>query len=197
MKISIKTLFILLLFSSCVKQSQIEKEPLQFRKIYQRLFYYPTSSDEKKNKLQEELKKLRIIPKNKSKSKASNTVSSLKRENITKVIQQINQAINNRDFKSWNDLLDVSYREKILSEENIKRISLLFSRIKHKVTINNLKDYFDYVIVPSHNQRDLGNFVIFSDNRIRVYSQKKEGEEKNLVLYNFILVDNYWKVGYF
>ncbi|MDC7231802.1 MAG: hypothetical protein PQJ58_01120 [Spirochaetales bacterium] len=114
-------------------------------------------------------------------------------DEIRELIAKLNNIISDRNYDKWKQYLSDEYiktyndkttlsgiagSSKILSENNIQLLSL--------------KDYFEWVVVPSRSKASVDDIVFLDDNRLTVYMLIKE---KRTILYQLEMIDDNWLIS--
>ena len=126
---------------------------------------------------------------------------------ITDFINDLNKIIRNRNYDAWRNHLADSYFRDISSrtfldektEELYKRDQIVAQNmgkdpnLVQKRPLKTVRDYFDYVVVPSRANDRLDDIGFISKTRVRAYTvDEKRGQR--LVLYDLASINNKWMI---
>jgi len=124
--------------------------------------------------------------------KVSEDVYSRTFSDITVLINTLNDIIRSSNFDEWKKYLTKEYIDFYSSQDNLKIYNETPILKKHKIVLRTLKDYFNYVVVPSRSDVQLDDISFIDDNNIKAY-MRIDGEL--VVLYTLINIQNNWKIG--
>ena len=122
------------------------------------------------------------------------------RAEVQQFIERINLIIRNRNYTAWEASLTPAYIAEISSPENLARISDMPIMRRQNRTLNNLKDYFDHVVVPARasDRIQVNNIDIefITENRVRAFTTRinSAGEEQREILYSLEKISDTWKI---
>ncbi|MDX9802368.1 MAG: hypothetical protein RBT69_13640, partial [Spirochaetia bacterium] len=124
--------------------------------------------------------------------KVTEDVYSRTFSHITILIDTLNSIIRSSKFDEWKKYLTKDYIDYYSSQENLKAYNETPILKKHNIVLRSLKDYFNYVVVPSRSDVQLDDISFLDDNNIKAYMQI-DGEP--VVLYTLINIQGNWKIG--
>ncbi len=89
---------------------------------------------------------------------------------IEAVVEDLNQITKERDYSRWLDYLDPAYRKTLSDRSYLEQISnSLPQALKdRRVRLTTLKDYFDYVFVPSRQNIRVDDIQFITPSRVYV-----------------------------
>ena len=125
---------------------------------------------------------------------------------VQALINDLNRIIRARNYTAWTGYLADSYFAVISSEafleekteELYKRDQIVATnlgrdpRMVSKKVLRTPRDYFDNVVVPSRSNDHVDDIDFVSENRVKAYTLDNRGNR--LVLYDFEIIDNKWKI---
>ena len=131
-------------------------------------------------------------------SKVSQERYILIREDVQHFISDLNTIISKKDFNAWKAALSAEYIDGISSPENLNQLSESNALKAQKIVLNNLEDYFTYVVAPSRANVNVDNIDIefVGQNRVKAFTvtTNRSGEEQRVRLYDLEQTGNSWKI---
>ena len=133
-------------------------------------------------------------------TKVSREYHSSTKAEVQDFIDDINDIINNGNFRAWRALLSQEYSDVISSNDYLKQTSELPAMKTRNIVLRTVEDYFRYVVVPSrHNiNYDINDIDIefISLNRVKAFTTytNSDGEEIRLRLYDLEKINNKWTI---
>ena len=113
---------------------------------------------------------------------------------IKSVIEELNRIIQNREYKNWLTYLTENYVKNTSRPEYLRRWQR-DPRLKEKnIVLRTLKDYFDYVVVPTRSEAKLDEIEFLDDTRVYAYTVF---ESKKYLLYNLLRTEKGWKIDFY
>ncbi len=112
--------------------------------------------------------------------------------NIEILIQDLNQIIKSKNYDKWLTYLAKDYREYLSDPKTLKEISQEPVLKKYDITLRSLKDYFNYVVVPSRSNARLDDLVFVDKNHVKAIMIINN---KRIILYELKKIDGKWKIG--
>ena len=136
-----------------------------------------------------------------SQERYDNTMAELR-----SLISNLNAIMRSRNFNAWIGHLAESYYAELNSRSFLEaRTEELFRRDQmvavgrgndpnrvQRRELRTVRDYFEYVVVPSRSNDRLDEIVFTANNRVVAYTVDPRGNR--LILYELILVDGAWKI---
>ena len=110
---------------------------------------------------------------------------------IQKLVEDLNKIIRASNYNTWLTYLTDQYRQKINSREFINDLVDKYPAFKGR--INNARDYFNYVVVPSRANDRVDDIEFVSKNEVRAYTEDAKGQ--TVVLYRLENLDSKWKIA--
>lgn len=112
--------------------------------------------------------------------------------NIETLIQELNQIIKSKNYDKWLTYLAKDYREYLSDPKTLKEISQEPVLKKYDIALRSLKDYFNYVVVPSRSNARLDDLVFVDKNHVKAIMIISN---KRIILYELKKIDGKWKIG--
>ena len=112
--------------------------------------------------------------------------------NIETLIQELNQIIKSKNYDKWLTYLAKDYREYLSDPKTLKEISQEPVLKKYEIALRSLKDYFNYVVVPSRSNARLDDLVFVDKNHVKAIMIISN---KRIILYELKKIDGKWKIG--
>jgi hypothetical protein len=130
----------------------------------------------------------------------------LAKADVQKLINDLNRIIRAKNYNAWITYLADSYLRYISSqtfleektEDLYKRDQIVATnlgrdpKMVEKRILKNARDYFEYVVVPSRSNDRLDDIDFVLENRVKAYTMDNRGNR--LVLYDFEIINNKWKI---
>jgi hypothetical protein len=113
-------------------------------------------------------------------------------DEIEEFIRNLNEIIRNEDYDTWLTYLSEAYIERTSDPAYLKEQSEKPLLKKSNIELDDLKDYFEYVVVPSRTQAQLDEIEFVDEKHVKAYA--KIGDTKAL-LYLLVRDDDKWKIG--
>ena len=111
---------------------------------------------------------------------------------IESLIEKLNNIIRRSDFEEWKQYLTPEYIDYYSNQENLRVISETPTLVKYRIVLRSLRDYFNFVVVPSRSDVRLDEISFIDDNNIKAYMQI---DEEPVVLYTLVKTGDNWKIG--
>jgi len=109
---------------------------------------------------------------------------------IEELIKKLTQLIRKKNFNGWKNFLSEKYIEKVGSAEHLREISES-SSLKGVVELKDLRDYFQWVVVPSRMSARLDEIIFLDEEHVTAYMYI---EEDRTILFQFELIDETWTI---
>ncbi|MCG8453400.1 MAG: hypothetical protein MI717_09500 [Spirochaetales bacterium] len=113
-------------------------------------------------------------------------------EEIEDLIMELNMVISKRQYDRWLTYLSEDYIARHNDQNYLNEINQLPQMKDNGITLKRLKDYFNWVVVPSRSQAVLGEIVFNGETKVVAYSSFNGKRAK---LYEFEKLDGEWKVS--
>jgi hypothetical protein len=112
---------------------------------------------------------------------------------IQGMIEDLNRIIRSRNYDGWLSYLSQEFIAAHSAPDYLKQISETSPRLTtQNVVLNNLRDYFVYVVVPSRANDRVDDIEYSAANRVKAYTVSARGQR--LRLYDLEQVDGGWKI---
>lgn len=112
-------------------------------------------------------------------------------EEIEALIGELNGVISKRQFDRWTDYLSNIYIKTYNGKAVLSEINQYPQLKGNDIVLESLKDYFDWVVVPSRSRAVLDDIVFAGEDRVTAYSFF---EGKRATLYELQRIDDEWKI---
>ncbi len=112
-------------------------------------------------------------------------------DEIESLIKELNQVISKKQFDRWLKYLSTGYIRKYNSQEVLGEINEYPQLKDNGIELNSLRDYFDWVVVPSRSRAVLGEIVFVGEAKVIAYSSF---DGKRAKLYQLEKNDDIWKI---
>jgi hypothetical protein len=106
-------------------------------------------------------------------------------------IENLNIIIKNKDFNKWKEALSQERFNEISSREFLTATSNSTSMKRRGIVLKELKDYFNFVVVPSRANSQVDKIEILGNNRVKAYYYK---ENSTVQLYELEKRGNIWTI---
>ena len=113
---------------------------------------------------------------------------------ITKLVEELNGIIRSRNYNSWLTYLSEDYRREINSREFRDDLVEKFPAFRGR--INNARDYFTNVVVPSRANDHVDDIEFVSENQVKAYTiiVTRDNQQQRVILYNLELIEGKWQI---
>jgi vacuolar-type H+-ATPase subunit H len=115
-------------------------------------------------------------------------------QDVEDYISELNNIIRNQDYEQWVGFLTPLYKESLADPEFLLSISERPVIKNRNLSVESLRDYFEYVVVPSRANIRLDDLVFLSDKEVEAIMQI--GDTK-ITVYRLVRTDEGWKIGAF
>jgi len=112
-------------------------------------------------------------------------------DEIEALIKELNKVISKKQYNRWLTYLSTGYTRKYNSTGVLDEINEYPQLKDNGIILKNLKDYFDWVVVPSRSRAVLGEIVFVSETKVVAYSSF---DGKRAKLYQLEKNDGKWKI---
>ena len=113
-------------------------------------------------------------------------------DEIEKFIRNLNEIIRREDYDTWLTYLSEEYIERTGDPAYLKEQSEQPLLKKSKTSLNSLRDYFKYVVVPSRFQVQLDEIEFVGENQVKAYAMIRNTKA---LLYLLVRENGMWKIG--
>ena len=111
---------------------------------------------------------------------------------IESLIQRLNSIISASKFEKWQEYLTEEYKNHYSKEETLRELSNRPILQKYNIRLTSLKDYFNYVVVPSRSDVRLDDLFFQDNNHVKAIMII---DDQRVILYQLEKVDGEWKIG--
>jgi hypothetical protein len=113
---------------------------------------------------------------------------------VADLILELNRITREKNFEAWQSYLTPAFKEKYSDAAYLADISgaYLILRVK-KIVLKTLRDYFDSVVYPSHQNDRVDDIEYIGHNRVKAVYYNDKSERR--VLWDLERVDGTWKIG--
>ena len=112
-------------------------------------------------------------------------------DEIQDLIIELNQVISTKQYNRWLDYLSEAYIDKYSSSETLDEFNEYSQMKDNGIVLKDLKDYFNWVVVPSRSRATLGEIVFVDKTHVVAYSSF---DGKRATLYQLEKKDGNWKI---
>jgi hypothetical protein len=112
---------------------------------------------------------------------------------ITALIKELNRITQARDYDSWKTYLAEAFIAKYSDPEFLLKLSEAPILKQQGIVLKTLRDYFDFVVYPSHQNDRVDDIEFIGHNRVKAITISKKKE--SLVLWDLEKIGNSWKIG--
>jgi hypothetical protein len=112
---------------------------------------------------------------------------------IKAFVKKMNDIIQRKDYDAWTLNLTKAYILRYSDKAYLAELSQKPVLKANKITLESLKDYFLYVVVPSREEYNVQDIEFISKEYIKVFAVNKKNDR--LLLYYLEKEDNVWKIG--
>jgi len=134
-----------------------------------------------------------VIIKEESKYQVSEEIYQQTLDEIKELIDTLNKIISNRKYNKWKLFLSEKYINTYNDPVKLNQISEESQILsENKIILNNLKDYFEWVVVPSRSAARVDDIIFIDDTQLVVYMNIKGN---NTILYQLEKFDENWEIS--
>lgn len=112
-------------------------------------------------------------------------------DEIEATIEELNAVISARNFDRWRNYLTDAYEEEYSDPARLEEISGMPILERNDITLTSLRDYFNWVVVPSRQDARLDDLRFLSENEVDAIM---EINGNRVILYRLRKIDGRWKV---
>jgi hypothetical protein len=113
---------------------------------------------------------------------------------IEETIAELNRVIQARDFRQWQEYLTKEYIDTYSDPTTLRELSETPILERNNIELTNLRDYFDWVVVPSRANARLDDLRFVRNNQVEAIMEVRG---QRVILYQLTNVDGDWKVDVF
>lgn len=119
------------------------------------------------------------------------TFESDKRQ-IVQNIEELNKIMTDRNFEEWKKYVAPDSITYWSSKQNLTKASKNLPKELNKLQLNTLKDYFNYVFIPSRKGHHVDEIRYLSETSVKAVQVKDDNSI--VVYYNFVKENGKWLV---
>jgi len=109
------------------------------------------------------------------------------------LIEKLNGIISSKNYEKWKQYLSDSYIKTYNDQTKLKTISEQSQILADNgIVLENLKDYFEWVVVPSRSKASLDDLVFLDDSHLTAYMVIKDNRT---ILYQLEKIDGKWLIS--
>jgi hypothetical protein len=113
-------------------------------------------------------------------------------DEIEDFIGDLNEIIRQEDFDTWLTYLSEEYTQRTSDPAYLKEQSEQPLLKKSNVTLHDLQDYFEHVVVPSRIQAQLDEIEFIDENQVKAYTVIRN---TRALLFLLVRENDKWKIG--
>ena len=113
---------------------------------------------------------------------------------IEETIEELNRVIQAQDFRRWQDYLTKEYIDTYSDPQTLQELSETPILDRNNIELENLRDYFDWVVVPSRANARLDDLRFITNNQVEAIMEVRG---QRVILYQLTDVNDDWKVDVF
>ncbi len=113
---------------------------------------------------------------------------------IEETIAELNRVIQARDFRRWQEYLTKKYIDTYSDPGTLRELSETPILERNNIELTSLRDYFDWVVVPSRANARLDDLRFIRNNQVEAIMEVRG---QRVILYQLTNVDGDWKVDVF
>jgi hypothetical protein len=113
-------------------------------------------------------------------------------DEIEEFICNLNDIIRGQDYDTWLTYLSDEYIERTNDPAYLREQSEQPLLKKSNISLTSLRDYFDYVVVPSRVQAQLDEIEFIGENQVKAYAMIRNTKA---LLYLLVRENDKWKIG--
>ena len=115
-------------------------------------------------------------------------------EDIEALIKELNEIIREGKYNVWLTYLTEDYIQKTSRPEYLRRWQKDPRLSERNITLHTLRDYFEYVVVPTRSRVKLDEIEFVDDHQVYAYTVF---EGQKYLLYNLVKTDDGWKIDFY
>jgi hypothetical protein len=113
-------------------------------------------------------------------------------DEIEQFIRNLNEIIRHEDYDTWLTYLSEEYIRRTSDPEYLRRQSEQPMLKKNNIDLHSLKDYFEYVVVPSRTMAQLDEIEFIDEDHVKAYAMIRNTKA---LLYLLVRENHMWKIG--
>lgn len=111
---------------------------------------------------------------------------------INSLIDNINNAIRDKDFDTWKTYLSLLYIDAYDSPEDLETFSSMLKQKGYETRLVNLRDFFDYIVVASRENLEISHLEFLDETHLKVMTIYRN---ESAVLYYMEHIQDEWKIS--
>jgi hypothetical protein len=108
-------------------------------------------------------------------------------------IESLNTIIQNKDYEAWKSNLTGEFIEYYSSPAFLQQTSENPRFKNMNIKLNSLKDYFTFVVYPSHQHDHIDDIEFIGEHMVKAFTKGTKGDL--YVLYSLEKQNGIWKIG--
>jgi hypothetical protein len=112
---------------------------------------------------------------------------------VEAVIDELNSTIKAKNMRKWESYLTPKFRAHVTSREFLTELNETPLLKRNNITITNLREYFDTVVVPSRANVRLDDLKFTDAQRVQAFMTMNNKE--NILIYQLEKVNDAWKIS--
>ena len=113
---------------------------------------------------------------------------------VEQTISELNSVIARRDYQRWVDYLTPEYRRTYSDPQTLREISRMPILQRNEIELQNLRDYFEWVVGPSRADARLDDLRFLTNDQVEAIMVVRG---RSVILYRLRNVAGNWKVDVF
>lgn len=113
-------------------------------------------------------------------------------EEVERVISRLNEIISVGDYEAWLEYLTPEYIEAITAPENLAELNASPLLQRNNIIVEDLQDYFEYVVVPSRANLRLDDLEFIDDNTVQAIMIVRD---RRAILYLLRRLNGDWRIS--
>ncbi len=113
-------------------------------------------------------------------------------QEIQQLVETLDRSIREKNFDEWASYLSPEYAARVGSAEFLQEASRSGVLNKRGITLQTVKDYFLYVVVPSRSGANLEEISFVDETHVKAITLV---DERPVILYWLVRSDARWKIG--
>ena len=113
-------------------------------------------------------------------------------DEIEEFIRNLNEIIRHEDYDTWLTYLSDEYIRRTSDPEYLRKQSEQPMLKKNNIDLHDLRDYFEYVVVPSRTLAQLDEIEFIDENQVKAYAMIRNTKA---LLYLLVRENGMWKIG--
>ncbi|MDR1932238.1 MAG: hypothetical protein LBQ57_05365 [Spirochaetales bacterium] len=116
---------------------------------------------------------------------------------VEAVIEELNTTIKAKNMQKWESYLTPKFRSHLTSRQYLAELNDSPLLKRNNITITNLKEYFDTVVVPSRANVRLDDLKFTDAQRVQAYMtiSNKDNVKENILIYQLEKTGADWKIS--